>query len=111
MEDQALRPQLAELRHLRVRHKRRQIDRQGLALVYVEPSNAPAAAPRALVMLALPAMLVGMMFATFVLLPLWHWVQRRETARTRPLLFSGSAAWLFLTAVFLALTTTRHGAT
>jgi hypothetical protein len=76
-----------------------------MTLIYQEPSTTPAAAGRGLVILALPAMLASMMFVTFVLLPLWHWLQRREAGRTLLFIVTGSAAWLALTAALLALTT------
>jgi hypothetical protein len=76
-----------------------------MTLIYLEPSTAPAAAGRGLVMVALPAMLTSMMFVTFVLLPLWHGLQRREAGRTLLFMLTGSAAWLVVTAALLALTT------
>ena len=76
-----------------------------MALIYLEPSTGPPAAGWGFVMQALPAMLASMMFVTFVLLPLWHRLQRLGAWRTLLFLLTGSAAWLVLTTAVLVLTT------
>ena len=76
-------------------------------LVFAGSSDTRGVADAETWELILPAMLVGMLFEVFVLLPLWHLLQPpRRHAR---LLFVslGAAAWLFCTAVLLVLTKLR----
>ena len=74
-----------------------------LGLVYWESLTPSARANPEWVALALPAMLCAMVFVTFALLPLWHWLQ--GTQRLAKFLFAGGAAWLLVTAILLATTT------
>jgi hypothetical protein len=74
-----------------------------LGLVYWESLTPSARASPERVALALPAMLFAMIFVTFALLPLWHWLQ--GTQRPARFLFVGGAAWLRVTAMLLATTT------
>jgi hypothetical protein len=74
-----------------------------LALVYWESLTPSARANPEWVALALPAMLCAMMFVTFALLPLWHWLE--GTRRPVTFLLVGGAAWLLVTAILLAATT------
>jgi hypothetical protein len=54
--------------------------------------------------LILPAMLIGMVFEAFVVLPLWHLLQSIRRHRHLLFILSGAAAWLFCTLVLLVLT-------
>ncbi len=76
-----------------------------LALIYLGSSTAPVAMGGELVVHALPAALVSMMFVTFVLLPLWRRLQGGEAVRIVVFLLTGSAAWLVLSMALLLLTT------
>jgi len=57
--------------------------------------------------LILPAMLVGMLFEVFVLLPLWHLLQPIRKHARLLFLSSGSAAWLLCTTALLLLVKLR----
>jgi len=57
--------------------------------------------------LMLPAMLVGLLFEVFVLLPLWHLLQPIRKHARLLFLSSGSAAWLLCTTALLVLVKLR----
>src|SRR5438046_3936879 len=57
--------------------------------------------------LILPAMLVGMLFEVFVLLPLWHLLQPIRKRARLLFLSSGSAAWLLCTTALVVLAKLR----
>jgi hypothetical protein len=73
-----------------------------VALVVATTTATPVVGWPAYVVLALPALLVGLIFEAFVMLPLLAWFRRMQAKRRAPFVLASLSVWVAVCAGILA---------